>query len=174
MLFSFTLPSTFTKCHYSGNGLGNGVERAVLREAILIATADGTFWKHLNDLGHVTWANRLDGIASNHVRLASVKAHGALVALHLVWLGSAPEPISPWLLLFTIAGFPSLLDPDFVASIDPNIGQRLAQWPLDLSAALSTSPLHLASLLITEFLGMAVCISYPLLHESTADYFYSL
>lgn len=135
----------------SGPAVGPGVERAVIRKSIKLIAADAAHWRHLDDLDHVTWAVR-SGVSASRLRLVRAKAHGTLCALHMVWLGSAPYPISPWLFLLVISGFPAILDLRFITALNPSLAERLAFWPLDNTVTLDLAPMSIPSQLIATHL----------------------
>lgn len=128
-----------------------------MRKAIKIMAADAAHWRHLDDLGHVTWAVR-SGASVSASRLARAKAHGTLCALHMAWFGSLPYPISPWLFLLIISGFSSIIDHTFIVSLNPSLAACLAFWPLDDSVPLDLSPMSIPSQLIATHLhNVTVC-----------------
>lgn len=92
----------------------------------------------MNNYGHVTWAVRVDQPSAS--RLATAKTHGTLCALHFIWLGSLPLPISPYMFLLAITGsLPDTLDHSFMKHVNPELDQRLLQWPIN------SEPLDLAT-----------------------------
>jgi hypothetical protein len=130
----------------SGGAVGEGVERAVIRAALKKITSQNQYWRHLDDGGHVTWALRRGGASRS--RIAMAKVHGTLCALHVVWTGVLPFPVSVWMLLLVISGFPSLLDSTFLHYINPSLAIRLQAWPLDHSEVLDLDPLSPTSQVI--------------------------
>jgi hypothetical protein len=130
-----------------------------MRAAITKITGQSQYWRHLDTDGQVTWALRR-GSASNN-RLTMAKVHGTLCALHIVWFGILPYPVSVWMLLLVIAGFPSLLDTTFIRFINPSLAVRLQAWPLDHTTELNLDPVSPTSQLIHLHLhNVTVCSTY--------------
>jgi hypothetical protein len=132
--------------------MGEGVDKSIIRQAIKQMADNVLFWTNLDNMGQRTFA--VLPITSSTERLARVKAHGTLVALHMLWLGLAPFPISAWMILLAIEGPKSIYDLDFIRSINPETASELEGWPLDPSAPLTND----ASLLLSNHLSISVCL----------------
>ena len=88
--------------HPSGNGVGAGVERSVLRAAIHLVCADEQIWQ---DRGRFRVPRtHLDGFMADPARTAKMQTAGFLSMLHILADLGGPLPISPFALLHIILG----------------------------------------------------------------------
>jgi hypothetical protein len=132
----------------SGPGVGSGIERAVLSQAISMVFGDLHMWSTTNNEGYK--CPSIVPFASDTSRLHRFQAHGILCALHIFRLGQPPLPCSPFLLCHAIWGFNDLIDSAFVERLAPETAASLAALPLDPMQPLDFSVNgSLASLLAT-------------------------
>lgn len=114
--------------------VGQGLERSVWGRIFTTMAKDHYHWQTIGSystpkLSPFRDAN--DTQASHALWLS----YGAACALHLIHSATAPEPVSPFLLLAMILGQENFHKLTFttVASFDPDLGTKLQPW-LELSA----------------------------------------
>ncbi|KAI0825464.1 hypothetical protein BC629DRAFT_1586380 [Irpex lacteus] len=114
--------------------VGQGLERSVWGRIFTTMAKDHYHWQTIGSystpkLSPFRDAN--DTQASHALWLS----YGAACALHLIHSATAPEPVSPFLLLAIILGQENFHKLTFttVASFDPDLGRKLQPW-LELSA----------------------------------------
>ncbi|KAG1767573.1 hypothetical protein EDD22DRAFT_950020 [Suillus occidentalis] len=120
-----------------GEGIGLGVERAVISRAIKIVLDEHYMWQVTNNEGFR--CPSIIPFASDSGRLICFKTHGTLCALHIFRLHLPPMPCSPFLLCYAIWGFNALIDPAFIQKLAPDTAASLAALPLDPTQPLDYS-----------------------------------
>jgi hypothetical protein len=111
LLKFLVLPALLTSAP-SGEGIGLGVERAVISRAIKIVLDEHYMWQVTNNEGFC--CPSIIPFASDSGRLIHFKMHGTLCALHIFRLHLPPMPCLPFLLCYAIWGFNALIDPIFI------------------------------------------------------------
>ncbi|KAJ7133864.1 hypothetical protein C8R43DRAFT_1133106 [Mycena crocata] len=107
---------------------GPGPERAVYRQAVAFAVSDHNLWQQAPSSGFIIPVFT-PGAVEVPDRTALFRAHGCLLAIHCYTLGSAPLPVSIWLLLALCNGVQAMLVPKrHLAALDPSAYQILAPW----------------------------------------------
>ena len=133
--------STETVLACSEQASGGGVERAVLRQVVRIITENHHYFKPGSDSDGYRMLNLRPSISSPQ-RLLHFEAIGYFTAIHMYIMGSAPDPISPLLLLLAVGGITSLHDLAMIEKISPSKASILRTWP--------RTPDHLATLLSND------------------------
>lgn len=86
----------------------------------------------------------------------------------------APDPVSPALLQFSIAGLANIMDINFIRSFAPETATKLAAWPLEYDAALGISQIpngqNAMANLVYEHLDMQVRLKFSSI-DSNSDVF---
>ena len=110
----------------SGRGLGDGVRRAVLEEAVKMMLEDDAYWRPtLLEEGYHSLAPRDESSKSRH---SQIKAYAALVMI-AIYHGVCPDPVSPFLLAMLFEGESLLLDLKFITHVAPLTQVMLNDWP---------------------------------------------
>ncbi|KAF8578541.1 hypothetical protein K439DRAFT_1621264 [Ramaria rubella] len=101
-----------------GHGLGNGIECAVYDDLFATKLLTSPYWVQVNSYRSIS----LFPIFSlNNAPLTEIETWGALTAIYILHFGLLPPSVSPFLILTILCGVNSLLDIDFVHSLDPQI-----------------------------------------------------
>ncbi|KAJ7718900.1 hypothetical protein B0H16DRAFT_1739743 [Mycena metata] len=107
---------------------GPGPERAVHRRSMELLAEDRHFWQQAPN-SRFSVPRFTPGDVDIPARHARFKAYGSLLAIHCYTLGTAPLPVSIWLLYALCMG-PSamLMRKQYLAALDPDAFNCLAAW----------------------------------------------
>ena len=123
----------------TANTIGRGLERSVIRNAIHQMVDDSAYWTSIGPWRVPSFCLHDEPSAD---RLALWEASGILCAMHLIYYGSAPFPVSPFFLLLMLGKDEfDKLDDIAVTAFDAESSEKLRPWltrtssddpPLDL------------------------------------------
>ena len=112
-------------CH-SGDALGDGANRCLVREAVRLAVCDTRLWEPRDRYSSILFYHSRHSSPS---RVLQLKTCGFLSLMHMVATLTGPDPISPFLIRAAIEGragtciidhaFLRLLSPQTLASLTP-------------------------------------------------------
>ncbi|KIK92655.1 hypothetical protein PAXRUDRAFT_26642 [Paxillus rubicundulus Ve08.2h10] len=135
-----------------GRGLGEGVEWAVLAEAVNRSTNDLSTWVQTTDVFKVLSVLPF-GVLDPKAE-ARLRAHGLLCALHISALGQPPLPCSPFLIAYCLGAFELILDHSFVMHLTPDVGAALSAIPADHNNNLDLSATGCIAALLATYLNI--------------------
>jgi hypothetical protein len=86
------------------------------------------FWQKYGDF----YAPRFNLGTSSSYRREWWKAYGRILALHIIYYGLGPDPVSPFLLLALFSGEPRalVLSHRWIDSLDSSAASKLKEWLL--------------------------------------------
>jgi hypothetical protein len=166
LLKFLVLPAWLTSAP-SGEGIGLGVEHAVISRAIKIVLDKHYMWQVTNNEGFR--CPSIIPFASDSGRLICFKMHGTLCALHIFRLHLPPMLCSPFLLCYAIWGFNALIDPMFIQKIAPDTAASLTALPLDPAQPLDYSLAGPLSPLLVTYSNIQVRVALTYLLLAVAD-----
>jgi hypothetical protein len=117
--------------------VGPSPTRTVISQAIKIMLGT-SMWTAI-DSHHYVWNFRPNGMVVSQDRLAILKAHATLCALHVLWLGALPPQVSVPLIVCAMRGFSNLLMLSFIKVYCPKTATKLEGWPIDSTSVLDLS-----------------------------------
>ncbi len=157
--------------------IGQGLERSIWSQLFTTMTADDLHWIQISDYyAPKLGVFRLRTPASHSLWLS----YGAACALHIIHSGSAPEPVTPFLLLAIILGqdnFHTLTFED-ISSFDIKLGKTLQPWlEVPVNGPFPDGPLSpVSQLLIQEcnfqvrsFFAFYYLLEYDLMRLSSSE-----
>lgn len=109
--------------------VGEGLERSVWHQVPYAVVADKNRWQVKNGYYIPTLSPMALSPLTDEKR-AGWMAHGAICALHLVYYGTGPQPISPFVLLAALLGKEGFraLTSSTIASLDQGAARDLEPW----------------------------------------------
>jgi hypothetical protein len=115
--------------------------RQVLSEALMICQSkENDITEHLgNSDDYISLKISADAIILEDT-LDLYYAFGVLCAIFLIKTHSAPEPVSPALIQAAIGGIDSILDPEWIASISPEVAKILSLLPANPEVEIPNHP----------------------------------
>lgn len=146
--------------HENQNSLtvGEGLERSIWSHVFTIMMKDHYHWQLIGAYYAPKFAvfRDMSNTQSSHALWLSF---GAVCALHIIYSGTAPEPISPFLLLAVILGQDHFhtLTYEEITSFDLDLGEKLQPWfQLAPDAPFPDSLSHPLASLIMQYCDMEV------------------
>lgn len=167
---SYTLRDSNTSGFVGTTTIGRGLERSVWEQMFSKIEHDHDHWQTIGPYSTPQFSPLRDSADDDALWLG----YGAACALHLIYSGTAPEPVTPFLLLAVILGQGNFhnLTYESVASFDPGLGQRIRPWfELPDDGPFPTGLTHPVAQLLMQFCEIEVChISY--VYHDLPDYLY--
>ena len=140
----------------SGNGIGVGVERAVLDKVIEFVVNDPKLCRADYDMKTGYKYLNLSSIVNSPQHWNNFQALGWITAAYIFITGKGPEPLSPILPLFAIGGWAALTDLWLIDQVMPDSASILRQWPVRYDGRINLTVSSNLSQLIMEHLNMIV------------------
>lgn len=123
-----------------------------------MAVADPSLCKVINAESYYTLATSR-ALITEPQRL-EIRVFAVACILFMFTFELAPDPVSPALLQFSIAGLPDIMDISFIRAFAPETAAKLDMWPLDHNAPLNIgrnpNGRNLLANLVYEHLDMQV------------------
>ena len=115
------------------DAVGSGVIREVLMEAInlLLLPERGLVQDTGNGDGYLTLRISSSSLFVSNDTLNNTFALGVLCAFFMLKCHSGPDPVSPALIQAAIGGVDSIVDPEWIGVINPDVAKKLGLLPVD-------------------------------------------
>jgi hypothetical protein len=122
-----------------GDGIGEGVIRAVLERSIKMMLADDRYWRSALDEMYFSLAPRRE---TSTLRCTRIKAFATLIMISIFY-GITPDPVSPFLLASILQGSHAIEDQSFIHEVAPATAMSFSDWPVDDSPVLPSQHNHM-------------------------------
>jgi hypothetical protein len=140
-VYSFDIFLLLRQNFHRGRGCGDGVIRAVLRQAIQKMISDEKYWRFRLDEVYYSLAHRDE---TSPTRCLQIKCYASLIMI-AIFYGVTPDPVSPFLLASILEESDALLyDKEFLNAMAPATARLISHWPEDdTQLPLSNNEIHL-------------------------------